>query len=60
MTWLSWSQPGTRPPTPGVMKLTISVDYYSILSLSDLCQGPRKEIFIEIMHFHHMTYMDTP
>ena len=26
MTWLSWSHPVTRPPTPGVMKLTISVN----------------------------------
>ena len=33
--------------------------HFYVLSLSDLCLGVEKKIFIEIMHFHYMTYMAT-
>ena len=35
-------------------------NHYYILSKSDLCHGVEKKIFKELMHFHNITYMDTP
>ena len=40
--------------------LTLYRSTAQIFSLSDLYLGVEKTIFKEIMHFHYITYMDTP